>query len=57
LREVVSGKHIKMEELNAEALLNALEKAIRNEWEETEIQKFPLTASVEGYVNIYKSIL
>jgi glycosyltransferase involved in cell wall biosynthesis len=57
LPEVVSGKHIVLEELNVEGITNALEKAILNEWEKSIPKKFSLKDSIDGYLSLYRQII
>ena len=56
LREVVSGRFIKMKEHSVEALLAALHKAQKGEWEETPIKQFHLKDSVQRYIDLYENI-
>lgn len=56
LTEVVSGKHLKLKELNAKELQLALEKAYNNEWDETERKEFHLSNTIHNYLNLYASI-
>lgn len=57
LREVVSGTFLKMKEHTPEALVEALEKAKRGEWEKTPIKRFDLKDTVERYIGIYEDLL
>ncbi len=57
LREVVSGKFIKMKNLSVEALVNAILLAKRGEWSETEIKRFELKDTVERYISLYKELV
>lgn len=57
LREVVGGKHIKMTDLSVDALANAIEKAIRGEWQELPVQRFKLKDTVQKYMNLYKKMV
>jgi len=57
LKETVSGKHLKLRELTATELTSVLEKAKREEWEETPVKKFRLSDSFQAYSNLYKRIV
>ena len=57
LKEVISGKFIKMDELSSKGLLNAMEKAQRAEWEKSPLKKFPLKHTIMKYKNLYENIL
>ncbi len=54
LKEVVSGKFIKMAAQNSEALLAALKDAYLGNWTETPIRHYHLKDSIESYTEIYK---
>ncbi len=56
LSEVVSGKHIIIESLNADGIFNALEKAIQNKWNENPTVYFPLKKSIEDYLRLYQDL-
>ena len=56
LAEVVSGKHLVLEKLNAESILDALRKAFKGEWEYKTPIKFHLNESVNEYIKLYQSI-
>ncbi len=56
LKEVVSGKYIKMKSFDSNALVEALEDAFNGNWEQSEIKKFHLDESVKNYIKTYKSI-
>ena len=57
LREVVSGKYIKMKEHSSAALVAAILQAKNGEWQNDTIKRFELADSVQGYLNIYKNEL
>ena len=57
LKEVVSGQFIKMEELNADALLNAIKNAYEGNWQKSELKKFELKDCIESYIQLYKKEL
>ncbi len=54
LKEVVSGKFIKMETLSAAGLVNAMEKAIVGQWETSPLKKFELKDTINNYKSLYK---
>lgn len=54
LREVVSGKFIKMEGFSAKALAEAIKKAKEGKWEETPFKRFELSKTIEDYEELYK---
>ncbi len=56
LKEVTSGTYIKIPELSALHLSEAIEKAQKGQWEKTPIKKFRLTETVDNYLSLYKSI-
>ena len=56
LPEVVSGRYLVLPELTAAAIVDALEKAKRNEWKKKERRTFPLQQSVHAYLNLYESL-
>ena len=57
LKEVVSGKFIKMESQSADALHQALVKAVDNQWEETPIKKFHITDTITKYIHLYHKMI
>jgi len=57
LREVVSGKFIKMKNLTTEALIEAIRQAKKGNWEENEPIKFELKDTVERYISLYEEVL
>ncbi|MBX2877806.1 MAG: glycosyltransferase family 4 protein [Saprospiraceae bacterium] len=56
LQEVVSGRYIAMKNLTSSALQEALIKARQGEWDEIELQQFPLERSVGKYMEMYESL-
>ncbi len=56
LREVVSGKFLKMKEHSTQALLDTLELAYQDKWENTPIKKFELDTSVQNYIEMYEGL-
>jgi glycosyltransferase involved in cell wall biosynthesis len=56
LKEVVSGKFIKMKALSSEAIYQSLCLAKENKFETNEIKKFHLQESLRAYLNFYNSI-
>lgn len=57
LREVVSGKFIKMKTFDVEGLVDALVKAELGEWEENAVRKFELNDNTQRYLDLYEEIL
>ena len=57
LPEVVSGKYIALKEFSANALADGMQKAIRDEWSETEIKQFNLDETVDRYISLYQSFI
>lgn len=55
LTEVVSGDYITLENMTASAIDNALVQAIAGTWNNKPRQLFPLSQSVELYIQLYKS--
>lgn len=56
LKEVIGGKHIKMEAMTKEALVRAAQQAKRGEWEETPLRQFHLRDTVQRYVELYQKL-
>ncbi len=56
LSEVVSGPQLRMEKMNAESLKLCMEKAITGNWDIRPKKEFPLSDSVEAYLDFYKNI-
>ena len=56
LPEVVGGHHLFIETLNAEALSQSLEKAIKKEWHLKAPINFQLEKSIENYLKLYHDL-
>lgn len=56
LREVVSGKFIKMKSPDAVSLVEALDEARADNWEQTPVKKFELANTVAAYLALYQEI-
>ncbi len=56
LKEVISGKYIKMDEFSANGLSDALQKAMQEKWENVPIKRFELKSTVEQYIDLYHQI-
>lgn len=56
LKETVSGKYIAMESMDVPSLVNAIEKAKKNDWSVTEPKRFPLKETTEKYLELYQQI-
>jgi len=56
LKEVVSGTFIKMKEQSVEGLLEAMKKAIRNEWTTNPKRIFRLNDTVNNYLDLYEVV-
>jgi len=56
LKEVISGQHLKMSSYSAEALADAMQLALEDKWITTPLKKFPLSDSIQNYIDFYKSI-
>jgi len=57
LKEVVSGKFIKMNHFSVDSLVLAMNKAIKGEWSKSPIKRFELNSTIEQYKNLYHRIL
>lgn len=57
LPEVVGGKCLFVPPADPKALRKAMEKALRGEWEQRPVRRFPLKETVRGYREIYESVL
>ena len=57
LAEVVSGKHIVIEDFSIKGLTVALQKAAEQKWQQSSLKKFPLSESIEQYIQVYKEII
>lgn len=56
LKEVVSGKYLKMEEFSGEGLAVAMNKALEGRWDNSAVNKYYLNTCIEEYKNLYKNI-
>ena len=56
LKEVISGKCLKLKELTRNDLFEALLKAYDNEWETVEDVRFPYDDTISNYLDLYKEI-
>jgi len=56
LKEVISGKYILMDSLDATGLENALVKARNNEWTNTDMKNFHFEETVSNYLGLYKNL-
>ena len=57
LPEVVSGKVLRVPPRNVDALADAMERAIRQEWEEIPERRFPISDMIDRHVALYQEIL
>jgi len=57
LAEVVSGKHITLEDMSPATLVKALEQAEEGKWMETPLKKFELQDTVNSYKKLYGSLV
>ena len=57
LKEVVSGKFIKMDNLSVAALVTAMDKARKGEWSKSPIKQFRLSDTIAAYKKLYGHIL
>jgi glycosyltransferase involved in cell wall biosynthesis len=53
LKEVVSGKFIKMKEFSVSGLVEAMEKANAKQWENSPLIKFELKETIKNYKELY----
>ncbi|MEM9546801.1 MAG: glycosyltransferase family 4 protein [Bacteroidota bacterium] len=56
LKEVVSGKHIKMAEQSVDGLKDALIEAYQANWKADPIRYYPLEESIDRYMEMYKRL-
>lgn len=56
LPEVVSGKFQHLDQLNARSLKNAMEKALRGQWDEQPEKRFELNETVAAYKQVYANL-
>ena len=57
LAEVVSGKHIVMDEMTTEGLVKSMQRALKGQWDETAKKEFHLKDSISEYLSLYQSLL
>jgi hypothetical protein len=57
LPEVVSGKVISMKELTASSLLEAMEAALSNQFEEIPLKKFTVDEFILKHISLYEMSL
>jgi len=57
LKEVVSGKFIKMEKYSVKALVEAVLKASNNQWEQKPVKQFLIETSHQKYMELYQQLL
>lgn len=55
LAEVISGKHLELDKLDAKSLALTMQKALQGKWKETPLQKFNLNDTVDNYLSLYHS--
>ena len=56
LKEVVSGKFVQMKKQDVSSLLEALEKASKDEWQYLPVKKFKLQDQVQKYEKLYDEL-
>ena len=56
LPEVINGHHIHAIELTPQYLADAMSAGINNAWSFKKIQKYPLSSSVQQYLDLYQSL-
>ena len=56
LKETVTGRHVKMKDMTVPGLVNAVEAAMRGEWEYSEPKTFPLEENTEKYIQLYEQL-
>jgi len=56
LAEVISGKHLIMENHDAQSLADCMDKALNNQWNHTPKKKYPLNECIEKYISLYNQI-
>ncbi|NNF02194.1 MAG: glycosyltransferase family 4 protein [Bacteroidia bacterium] len=56
LKEVVSGKFIKLKELNIQELVDAFRKAENGEWQESNERRFEMSDTIANYLKLYSEI-
>lgn len=55
LAEVISGKYLELDSLDASSLASAMRKALREEWQESPLRKYYLKDTVENYLSLYRT--
>jgi len=56
LTEVISGKHLIMQNHNAQSLMDCMDKALNDQWNQTPARKCPLSDSIDKYISLYNII-
>ncbi len=56
LAEVISGKYLELETLDANALAAAMDAALKGEWNKTPLKKFNLKDTVDNYLSLYQTL-
>lgn len=56
LKEVVGGSVIEVKELNVSSLKYGMEKAIKGEWNVKERREFPLSFTIQKYIELYRDL-
>jgi glycosyltransferase involved in cell wall biosynthesis len=56
LPEVVSGRFLHLEKLDANSLASALVKASRGDWKHVPLKKFELNRTLEQYLSLYREL-
>ncbi|MBC34702.1 MAG: hypothetical protein CL663_01475 [Bacteroidetes bacterium] len=57
LKEVVGGKHILIEPLNTDGVINALNKAYESNFQEIMVKEYHLETSVDSYLKLYDRLI
>ena len=57
LAEVISGKHITVASHDIEAFSAAMRSALAGAWSISPLRKFPLSATIAGYLDLYRLLL
>lgn len=57
LKEVISGKHIELDSFDAASLSEAMKDAVLGKWDEKPLREFPLSDTIEQYLELYKEML
>ena len=56
LAEVISGKYLELETLDALCLAKSMQKAINGDWSQSPLKKFDLKDTVDNYLSLYHSV-